>query len=508
MLKFFIFIWSAFLFLRESTPYLHAQLNRSIRQIPIGNSDFQGYARIDRMFYEMPLGNGNVADFFFKFSSDPEMEPRYMGRYWTIAFFDSRLFQESEFRYIWKSPNYGTYIFNKIPKSDRGFLKTYLLNTTGKWKLNVGKDEILITNSDDPKKLFKFKNGKLVFFCNGGNSDAFRINYLDGYPQSVYNFTRHVEIMKFIYNPGMLLSEIRLPLDGKSIFLTYTDIPFKSISSVVYADGHKETYKYSCKHDKILGYPVRNEHPAKTERSTNKMTIFANGDNVGFLEWDATTGIIISDSGGRYEVSNPKADKYNLEYANLKQEKKPAKRTQVSKITYKKPEYIYPEIWEYNSITAIKTIQNPNTGEQTRTFYIAAPGNVSMKIRKIEKKSQNDKDWKIQLLRVYNENGNILREIDGDENLTTFIYDKNGKHWKTLMNGLLTFMAYNDDKNDPLRFTKKNFDGSVFKIVKNNKGDLEIQETQADNKKTIAVYSGNDNTFNIKGFKFELEKER
>lgn len=69
-------------------------------------------------------------------------------------------------------------------------------------------------------------------------------------------------------------------------------------------------------------------------------------------------------------------------------------------------------------------------------------------------------------------------------------------------------MAYNDDKNDPLRFTKKNFDGSVFKIVKNNKGDLEIQETQADNKKTIAVYSGNDNTFNIKGFKFELEKER
>ena len=75
------------------SPCAHSQLRRSMRQIPIGNSDYQGYARMDKIFYKMPLGNGRFADFFFKFISDPSLEPKYMGLYWTIPFFDTSVTQ-------------------------------------------------------------------------------------------------------------------------------------------------------------------------------------------------------------------------------------------------------------------------------------------------------------------------------------------------------------------------------------------------------------------------------
>ena len=54
------------------------QLSRSMRQIPIGNSDFNGFARMDKMFYKLPLGNGRKADMFFKFTTDPRYEPKCM----------------------------------------------------------------------------------------------------------------------------------------------------------------------------------------------------------------------------------------------------------------------------------------------------------------------------------------------------------------------------------------------------------------------------------------------
>ena len=72
------------------SPCAYSQLRRSMRQIPIGNSDYQGYARMDKIFYRMPLGDGRFADFFFKFTSDPSLEPKYMGLYWTIPFFDTQ----------------------------------------------------------------------------------------------------------------------------------------------------------------------------------------------------------------------------------------------------------------------------------------------------------------------------------------------------------------------------------------------------------------------------------
>ena len=78
------------------TPLSYGQFSRSMRQIPIGNSDYNGFARMDKVFYNMPLGDGREADFFFKFTSDPRMEPKYMGMYWSIPFFDTKVYKTAE----------------------------------------------------------------------------------------------------------------------------------------------------------------------------------------------------------------------------------------------------------------------------------------------------------------------------------------------------------------------------------------------------------------------------
>ena len=434
------------------SPCAHSQLRRSMRQIPIGNSDYQGYARMDKIFYKMPLGNGRFADFFFKFTSDPSLEPKYMGLYWTIPFFDTSVTQVSNNRYIWKSPNHGTYTFNKASKADKGFNETYILNTTGKWKLNVGRNEIIINNTDDPKNLFKFKDGRLSSFCGGKDSDTFRLSYTNGFPNVVYNLTKSAEELRFEYNTERFLTRIIFPKNKKCVFISYSPCntyapdgttkqgkSYKSVSSVTFADRNKEEYKYSVETEKERMYLTKNNNEGKTKVSTNKLTQVRSGNECGFISWDATSGIIISDSGGEYAVRNPLIDKSSPEYAAYEIYRKHSSRTQESRISYKKPEYKYAEIWDYSTRNAIKITQDPNTGEQTRTSYIGNPGNASMKVRKIEKMSPEESKWKLFHAKAYNYKGLLIREINSRGDIKEFMYDSNGKHWKTIENGLTTY---------------------------------------------------------------------
>ena len=146
-----------------SAAFAVAQVSRSFGQIPVGNSDTNGFARLDKRFYDIPLGNGRSAELFFKFSSDPRLEPKYMGAYWTIPFFESNVVKISAGRYRWVAPNLRTYTFNKAQKNDRGYKETYVLNTTGELKLNVARDNsICIENVNDSKNRYLFRDAGRV----------------------------------------------------------------------------------------------------------------------------------------------------------------------------------------------------------------------------------------------------------------------------------------------------------------------------------------------------------
>ena len=456
----------AFFVLCLIASFLSAQVSHSFGQIPVGNSDTNGFVRVDKAFCDIALGNGRSAELFFKFSSDPRQEPKYLGAYWTIPFFDSNVVKLSANRYRWIAPNLRPYTFNKAQKAERGYKETYILNTTGKLKLNIAKDDsICIENVDDSKNRYLLKNGKLVSFCEGKDADTFRISYGNANrPHVVYNVGKNSTEIEFAYNKDGFLTKIVFPNDKKALFITYSECNtlaedgitkqgklLKSISSITFADGKKENYKYSAESNKKDRNILTKNGQVFANVSINKFEQRIGEDNKGFIEWDAGTGIIVSDSGGEYAVRNPIFDKYSTEYGYdyFVTSRKREIKTKESRISYKKPENKYAEIWDYSLRTAVKIEQNPHTGEQTRTSYIGTPGNASMKVRKIEKMLPGESEWKLFLAKAYDDKGNIIREIDGQGSLKEFTRygDSNNGSYTEFINGIkLKSETYKDGK--------------------------------------------------------------
>lgn len=480
-------------------------------QMPVGNSDMNGFARLDREFYEMPLGNDQSTRLFFRFSTDPRQEPKYMGAYWSIPFFDSQISKTANNKYRWITPNLQTYTFNKIQKPDKGYKETYILNTNGSWKLHLTRNnDFLIESTEDTANRYTFKKDKLVAFCNGTKADLFKIFYNNkGAPISVYNANKNTTEMEFTYGKEGLLAKIGFPKNKKALLIAYDTCDtfaedgtkqgkiLKSVSSIAFEDGETEEYKYSAetrqKDREILTY--KEDENAYTKIPVNKFERKIGKDNKGFIEWDATTGIIVSDSGGTYAIRNPMFDKHNPEYgeAYFTSIRKREMRSIEAKISYKKPENKYAESWEYNINRAVKITQNPDTGEQTRTSYIATPGKASMKIRKIEKRTPDERVWKIYTIRLYDNKGNAIREIDELENINEFFYNKNGIHCKTLRNGKLIYQKPDfNSKNGIISMQETANGNTIIKEISNNNIDVYLVD-KFENKTLISKIKGNQN---------------
>ena len=489
----------------------NAQFVRSPRQSPIGNADSNGFARIDKIFYELDLGKGRRADMFFKFCTAPYLEPKYMGQYWSIAFIETKAVKLSNSRYLWKSPNHGTYTFNKLPTPERGYKESYILNTNASWKLNIAKNEqIDISNVRDPKNKFIFKNGCLAEFCVGEGGDVFRVSYKNnGFPSAIYNQTKWAIAVEFAYNSEGLLSEIRFIKDKKSIQIFYKEFKTigqngviglsKLVSSIKFTDGECLEYTYKACDEK-----KNRQCLAKDERESVGLKVIANrveqvnknSGLTGYIEWDATTGMIISDSGGEYAVRNPLYDKDSPEYNNseFKADRRRNNSTMEVTIAYKKPENRYAEIWDYSVRQAIKITQNPSTGEKTRTMYIGAPGKASMKVRKIEKMSANDKEWKTQLTRLFNANGDIIRESDSEGNVREFFYNEKFEKVKTVLNGETIYEMKHlpDGKTEILK--KDEYNGEMMqKIIFTDGKSLVRTRVATDTKMFCVIYDENEN---------------
>lgn len=413
-----------------------SQLIRSDRQVPIGNSDSRGFGRIDKKLYALPLGGGVYADIYIKFTTDPSMEPKYMGMYRCMPFFDSRVLFDGANRCIWKSPNNGTYTFNRLPKTERGWEESYILNTTGAWKLNKRGEDIEIENTIDAKHKYRFNKGILVWFCGGKESDSFKISYDGkGFPLSVYNLSKGRDDIRINYNSDHLISNIIFG-SKKGIKISYADIVkgYKAVSEIIFSEGETEMYSYEFNRPQKRKYLTEKGKGILEVMSDRMME--RNGKRERFIEWDSETGFVICDSGGEYMVRNKKIDSKSPEYdAKWKWDD--------ARIEYKKPENKYEEAWEYSVRDAVKTTRNPTSGEETRTSYIGSPGKASMKVRKIEKRGYGEKDWNLHESNIYNPDGNLIRSIDAIGNIKEFIYNGNMLISKK-ENGIETFSRVYD----------------------------------------------------------------
>ncbi len=449
-------------------------------QIPVGNADKNGFARMDKVFYKLPYGDGGKADLFFMFSSDLRQEPKYMGQYWSMPFFDSVLLKISPNRYRWFAPDLTAYTFDKAKDVERGCKETYILNSGDYLKLNVANNgTIYIEHKKDKQRRFEFEDGKLVKFCARKGADVFRIVYAkSGNPRYLYNTTKNESVLEFAYNKSGLLANIRMAKENKNVEIGYgnfesyaidgkTKQKFRAIASIKYADGEIWEYSYSPESEKkdraVLANKDGKTHNVKVP--INKIEQ-KHGKDVGYIEWDASTGVVVSDSGGEYAVYNPIRDKFNGEYMNPKniESRKPNKIAKEAIIAYKKPEYKYPEMWGYDARTAIRIMQNPQTGELTRIYYIGG-GNATGRPRKTEKKAYGASEWKTVKTRFYNPNGDLIRESDSEGNVREIFYNEKFEKVKTVLNGETIYeMKHLPDGKTEI-FEKDEYNGELTKKI-------------------------------------------
>ena len=468
----------------------HAQLRRTAGgQIPVGNSDTNGFARIDVDLGDLDLGGGADASLFLMFTTNPRREAGYLGAYWCCPFLESKLVKTHEISYKWTPPNNGGYTFYKVPGKVKGWDEVYEMKGRGGWSLKVSKSgAALIESLSDPAARYEFKRGRLVSFCAGSGSDRIRINYdSNGIPLGVYNVSRGRSLLDLRYDGSLLVSikigasekgEVKLSYlpcdaladDGQSAL---KDKSLRSISAIRHPAGRSEEFSYAA----VDGRPRKVTRRNWEESSTgcvplNRLVRKVSG-NESWLEWDAGTGIIVADSGGEYAVMNPAWDRRHPEYGEgfAKDDRRRADITRHTRISYKRPENMFPEILEINHNNATRILQDPNSGEMKRVSYIGAQGPSYMKERKVERKSAGEKDWRTDAVKAYDEKGLLVREILGNGDVVAFAYNKDGGLFEKRQNGQLTFFDAENGDGKPVEnggellwFLKITPDGAMEKV--------------------------------------------
>ncbi len=458
-LRTYIFFVCVTLSICLSSPIAYGQLHTSSPNI-VGNADNDGFVRIDRNIYSLDLGNGARAELYLMFHTNPEREASYLGAYWSLPFFDTRLIQRSETQWFWEPPNKGGYIFVRDFDNApiRGWDERWVLRGSKSWILLLKKSgEAQIQSASNPKVHYDFKDGRLIGFCANDGGDTFKLRYNSkGYPQDLLNLTKRMTILDFEYD-GNLLKKIRINKDS-AISVDYAlseamsidgkrknkDIRLSSIKRISYLDGKVEEYECLYAGPKERGLMNLDRKFLKTPvLPINRLNFKSASGTESWLEWCAQTGLITSDGGGEYFTRNPYYDKYNIEELERKTIELERKRNRGSSnrsVVYKRNDKPYPEEYSYNRRTVTLLMQDPNTGKLTRTYYIGAPGASYMKARREETKLPKEKDWKNTFTRFFDDKGKLIREIDSTGKMLEYVYtgDKNNGSVKTIIDGVET----------------------------------------------------------------------
>lgn len=424
-----------FLLLIAGYSIANAQLKHyRLAQIPIGNSDFNGFATIDIDLFSFDIGAGLSADVYLKFQSNPRIEPKSFGLFWSMPFAESRLVRKNKTRYYFYPPNNGLYPFILDPNKPKGCEAFYRSMGTKRLTLKIFKNgKAKIERVSDPKCFYEFMNSKLIRFKPSKDHDEFKISYdYKGNPLAYRNITKKCNVAEFFYKEG-LITRIVVNNDKNQTF----DISYiacdelqpeaKTISEIKFPSGSTTFFKYGRVKDAKRNILLQNEETITTPFAKINRIEMNSAGTVSWLEWESNTGFIVADNGGEYAIRNPFLDPLNPDYKskNFTVQRERWSETMDSTILYNKHGKKYPEIWGYDRNAAVKIVQNSNTGEKRRTSYIGAPGSTYMKSRKVEKKLPGQEIWQNEIYRVYDSDGRIIREIQPNA-LSVFSYDKNG----------------------------------------------------------------------------------
>lgn len=403
-------------------------------QNPAGNANLYGYARVSKETPDIDLGS-DAYDLCIQFCSNPDNEPGFLGAYWDVPFLSSNILQTDGNRLKWQCPNRTFFYFEKNrdsslgagaalkKKANKSKYEMYF-DTTGMWcAYKTADNSVKVESISNGKECYIYKNGKMTRFENDNGS--FDISYKKNKLASVKSASTRRELISVNYGDDGNHAQ-SMTVDGKTFKFEYHDRNpgdilskgqwdknTKLLKSITDPDGNVESFSYEMKWKK----PRRILHENFTESRTkdvniDRITFSDASGSQSWIEWCAQTGMITADSGGEYAVGNNLSDKLHPAPTN-----KPTP-TYVA-IKYERASHEFPQLYYYNWSNTNEIVGDSKTGDVYR--YIKMAGNentyrLDRKVEKLKKGSSIDNNpiWELQKTNYYDNNGRIIREIDGD----------------------------------------------------------------------------------------------
>ena len=498
---------------------------------PVGNGSLFCYASVPsgKIDFELP---GTGTSLRLKFDSDPRKEPGILGMFWRIPLLDSA-FREIDRNVLeWTAPNETAYFFYKNSGSpDRlgcnvrrlasaGKYDVYL-DSSGCWlaKKSLKGYEIVVEEIGNPDCFFQYKNFRLVKIGAGKPGAAYVLSYEKNLLKSVRLAKGMGAAALFEYDGGMLKS---LRYGGKTFSFGYGEYsigqsggkPVKLLSEVA-CGGEKETYSYGRMGARERGVLLRGcgTGRAKGKSEVLRMTFTSAFGAKSWIEWCAETGMIMADSGGEYYTGNDMCDARHPEF-----KKNSGPKPSFVALQYMPEDREYPEIFHYDMDNLILTTGDSRTGGVFRHFKIASPGPAYWNNRKVEQlvggSISGGGTWATKFLYHYDPFGRLIRKIDANGSITTYVYNAAGDLSQKLEDGMLTYFLGKEKREDgsTLYFYEKKPGGNVSRITEaaGEPGVLTEERVSADGRSGKIRYLMEENAVEVGGMKFykKLKQEK
>jgi len=455
----------------------------------LNNSNHLGYATLSHPLCSIKYGINKTFDIYLLFSTDPQLEPSYLGRYWHIPFFNSHICQISETQVYWRAPNGGKFIFVKsVSLSLKNKHPTYTQHGKAARTLHIySPDEYSIEAEFDKDLKYTYEKNLLVKFCPGKEYDTYLISYSkQGYPLTVYNLKNKKDELTFSYKNNFLES-IDLDKGRKRILFDFAISKGKEekklhclrkLSHVKYQNNDHEYFTYSQKNSKRKLLNTDYTSGFEIDSKATVMVVTDEKDNSkGWLEWDVDSGVIIADNGGTYSTTN------NAQYSNTNSSDSIGnKESHVSAVAYQDKNKKYQDIKGKDSEEASTFYQNGDTGEQRKIYRNPAPGKSYMTIRKVLTRKSEGYEWKVFENRIYSDTGKLIRKVRQNQIIEyKYLELKNG------INEQCTFI------NGTLVNKKRTYDSFVIENIDFlSDGNVEKSEySNSDGKNILVSYLNN-----------------
>ena len=410
---------------------------------PLGNANFRGYAQVERELGSWRLPDGTEIPLHLVLQSDPSVEPGPLGPGWHLPFFRSDFVRVKDYEALWEMPNGRRKFFPRDrlaeePDGDALRFRSREGDWTALWEKDRRGIEATVTSTDDPAWWFRYEDGRLHSFRMGEESPEYRVDWLGGsnFPRAIRPANRRQGPVEILY-AGRTPESIRVgerewelemdegdwtAPDGRSDYLAYR---VRFLAALTGPDGTTERFGYEKGDlkERTVGVPGAAKAARTVRVPVNRLAVRdGEGNERGFLAWEARSGFLVEDSGAAYAVASEGRDPEQPGYAEARRRGDIA--PEAVRIE-RRPEEGPPQLWSYDYGSGRRERTDPSTGEIFRETHIVSPGPAYGKLRKREKKTPEGK-WELVEHWAYDPEGRLLRVIEQGGSTRKLVWEERG----------------------------------------------------------------------------------